>query len=147
MRKLKAVQFILLPKELMKKNLFRAEFGFRFLSVSILNYLVGNFFFSILWIALKNIFTFWQIVIVATLLASIFSYQTHRRISLRTQNLRKVVDFKYLIFQFLNLILGILLIPKLAQFFEISLILVYFLWSGFASLIILLILINEKKYK
>lgn len=147
MRKLKAVQFILLPKELMKKNLFRAEFGFRFLSVSILNYLVGNFFFSILWIALKNIFTFWQIVIVATLLASIFSYQTHRRISLRTQNLRKVVDFKYLIFQFLNLILGILLIPKLAQFFEISLILVYFLWSGFASLIILLILINEKIHK
>jgi hypothetical protein len=131
----------------MKKNLFRAEFGFRFLSVSILNYLVGNFFFSILWIALKNIFTFWQIVIVATLLASIFSYQTHRRISLRTQNLRKVVDFKYLIFQFLNLILGILLIPKLAQFFEISLILVYFLWSGFASLIILLILINEKIHK
>lgn len=147
MRKLKAAQSILLPKELMKKNLFRSEFGFRFLSVSILNYLVGNLFFSILWIALEKIFAFWQIVIVSTLLASIFSYQTHRRISLRTRKIGKVVDFKYLIFQFLNLILGILLIPELAQIFQISFIIVYFLWSGFASLIILLILINEKIHK
>ena len=144
MRKLKAVRSILLPKELMKKKLFRVEIGFRFLSVSILNYLVGIFFFSILWIALENIFAFWQIVIVTTLFASIFSYQTHRRISLKTRNLRKVVDLKYLIFQFLNLILGILLIPKLSQFYEINLIIVYYFWSGFASLFILLILINEK---
>lgn len=147
MRKLKAAQSILLPKELMKKNFLRSEFGFRFLSVSILNYLVGNLFFSILWIALEKIFAFWQIVIVSTLLASIFSYQTHRRISLRTRKIGKVVDFKYLIFQFLNLILGILLIPELAQIFQISFIIVYFLWSGFASLIILLILINEKIHK
>jgi hypothetical protein len=131
----------------MKKNFLRSEFGFRFLSVSILNYLVGNLFFSILWIALEKIFAFWQIVIVSTLLASIFSYQTHRRISLRTRKIGKVVDFKYLIFQFLNLILGILLIPELAQIFQISFIIVYFLWSGFASLIILLILINEKIHK
>lgn len=147
MRKLKAVQSILLPKELMKKNPFRGEFGIRFLSVSILNYLVGNLFFSILWIALEKIFAFWQIVIVSTLLASIFSYQTHRRISLRTRKIGKVMDFKYLIFQFLNLILGILLIPELAQIFQISFIIVYFLWSGFAFLIILLILINEKIHK
>ncbi len=57
------------------------------------------------------------------------------------------MDFKYLIFQFLNLILGILLIPELAQIFQISFIIVYFLWSGFAFLIILLILINEKIHK
>jgi hypothetical protein len=54
------------------------------------------------------------------------------------------VDFKYLIFQFINLFLGILLIPQLAQFFGVNIILAYFLWTGFASLIILMILINEK---
>jgi Na+-transporting methylmalonyl-CoA/oxaloacetate decarboxylase beta subunit len=128
----------------MKKNLFRGEFRFRFLSVSILNYLAGNLFFSTLWLVFGDILAFWLIVIISTLLASIFSYQTHRRISLRTQKIRKVVDFKYLIFQFINLILGILLIPQLAQFFGVNFIFAYFLWSGFASLIILLILINEK---
>jgi Na+-transporting methylmalonyl-CoA/oxaloacetate decarboxylase beta subunit len=128
----------------MKKNLFRGEFRFRFLSVSILNYLAGNLFFSALWLVFGDILAFWLIVIISTLLASIFSYQTHRRISLRTQKIRKVVDFKYLIFQFINLILGILLIPQLAQFFGVNFIFTYFLWSGFASLIILLILINEK---
>ena len=128
----------------MKKNLFRGEFRFRFLSVSILNYLAGNLFFSTLWLVFGDILAFWLIVIISTLLASIFSYQTHRRISFRTQKIRKVVDFKYLIFQFINLFLGILLIPQLAQFFGVNIILVYFLWTGFASLIILMILINEK---
>ena len=128
----------------MKKNLFSGEFGFRFLSVSILNYLAGNLFFSTLWLVFGNILAFWLIVGISTFLASIFSYQTHRRISLKTQKIRKLVDFKYLIFQFISLILGILLIPQLAQFFRANSIFVYFLWSGFASLIILLILNNEK---
>ena len=128
----------------MKKNPFRGEFGFRFLSVSILNYLAGNLFFSNLWLAFGNILAFWLIVVISTLLASIFSYQTHRRISLRAQKIRKIVDFKYLIFQFINLFLGILLIPQLAQFFGVNIIFAYFLWTGFASLIILMILINEE---
>ena len=128
----------------MKKNLFRGEFGFRFLSVSILNYLAGDLFFSTLWLIFGNILAFWLIVVISTLLASIFSYQTHRRISLKTQRIRKIVDFKYLFFQFLNLTLGIFMIPRLAEFFEVNFIVMYFLWSGFASLVILLILINEK---
>jgi hypothetical protein len=128
----------------MQKNPFRGEFGFRFLSVSILNYLAGNLFFSTLWLVFDNTLAFWLIVVISTLLASIFSYQTHRRISLRTQKIKKIVDFKYLIFQFINLFLGILLIPQLAQFFGVNIVLAYFLWTGFASLIILMILINEK---
>jgi len=128
----------------MQKNPFRGEFGFRFLSVSILNYLAGNLFFSTLWLVFDNTLAFWLIVVISTLLASIFSYQTHRRISLRTQKIKKIVYFKYLIFQFINLFLGILLIPQLAQFFGVNIVLAYFLWTGFASLIILMILINEK---
>ncbi len=128
----------------MKKNLFRGEFTFRFLSDSILNYLTGNLFFATMWLVFGDILAFWLIVIISTLFASIFSYQTHRHISLRTQKIRKVVDFKYLIFQFINLILVILLISQLAQIFEVNFIFAYFLWSGFASLMILLILINEK---
>lgn len=131
----------------MKKNPFRGEFGFRFLSVSILNYLAGNLFFSNLWLAFGNILAFWLIVVILTVLASIFSYQTHSRISLKKQKIRKLVDFNYLIFQFISLILGILLIPQLAQFFGVNFIFMYFLWSGFASLVILLILINEKMHK
>ena len=128
----------------MKKNPFKGKFGFRFFSVSILNYLAGNLFFSTLWLVFDDTLAFWLIVVISTFLASIFSYQTHRRISLKTQKIRKFVDFKYLIFQFISLILGILLIPQLAQFFGVNIIFAYFLWTGFASLIILMILINEE---
>lgn len=117
----------------------KANFGVRLVLVSICNYLFGNFLFALMWQVFENRLFYWEIAILCTFCASIFSYQTQSRFILR-QQVRSYINLRYTLFQLSSLALAIILVPKLAEGIGISIVLAQFGWSAFFSLISLLLL-------
>jgi len=114
-------------------------FGFRLVGVSICNYLFGNILFTILWLFLHHYFAYWEIAIFCLIVASIFSYQTLSRLILGRKK-GPFINFLYVTFQLLGLLLAIILVPVISDRLRISIILIQFGWSACYSLISLLML-------
>lgn len=114
-------------------------FGIRLFSVSIINYLFGNIMFAILWKTCGGYLMYWQIAIVCTFLASLFSFQTQSRFILK-QETKSFFNPRYTLFQLFGLLISIIAVPALTSYSKLDLVVVQFLWSAFFSLLSLLVL-------
>jgi hypothetical protein len=118
-------------------------FGIRLLLVSISNYLFGNLLFVILWRFFNNYLAYWEIAFVSTCISSIFSYQTQSRVTLRLE-LGSIINLQYVSFQITALLLSILVVPTISDYFGLNIIIVQFGWSGICSLFSLYLLQKNK---
>jgi hypothetical protein len=116
-----------------------AKFGIRLFVVSAVNYFFGNVLFAILWRFFGNDSEYWQIAIVCTCVASVFSFQTQSRFILK-QRIVRFVNFRFISFQLLGLALAIIFVPRLALALKVDIVATQFVWSAFYSLLSLLFL-------
>ena len=114
----------------------------KFIAVSGINFLVGFLIFSLTWLALNQYLNYFSIAIIATVLASIWSFQTHNRITLERTFIKNFVSAQYLIFQVAALLLSSLIVPKIAISMDLDLLFVQLFWSLVVSLLSLLVLDN-----
>jgi len=118
----------------------------RFFIVSAINYLFGNLSFAALWLLLNNHFSYFEIAICCTFIASVFSYQMQMRFTLGLRKLRSFLSYRYLAIQFVGLVAGSIIVPRLAESTFAGVILVQFIWSGLFSLgSILFLFYSDKK--
>jgi hypothetical protein len=116
------------------------EGGVRFAFVSALNFGVGYLIFSLLWVTFHSVLNYFLISFFSTLLASVWSYQTQNRFTLKRSTLKSLVSWQYLILQVLGLVLGALVVPAITQTTNLNLLIVQLAWSFVFSLIGLLVL-------
>ena len=116
-----------------------ARFGIRLFVVSAVNYFFGNVLFAILWKLFGNYSDYWQIAILCTCVASVFSFQTQSRFILKQRTVR-FINFRFISFQLLGLALAIIFVPRLALELRMDIVTTQFVWSGFYSLLSLLLL-------
>ena len=116
-----------------------ARFGIRLFVVSAVNYFFGNVLFAILWKFFGNYSDYWQIAILCTCVASVFSFQTQSRFILKQRTVR-FINFRFISFQLLGLALAIIFVPRLARDLKIDIVTTQFVWSAFYSLLSLLLL-------
>jgi hypothetical protein len=114
----------------------------KFIAVSGINFLVGFLIFSLTWLALNPYLNYFSIAIIATVLASIWSFQTHNRITLERTSIKNFISTHYLTFQIAALLLSSLIVPKVAITMQLNLLLVQLFWSLILSLLGLLVLVN-----
>ena len=122
----------------------RSGFGVRLLVVSIFNYLFGNCLFAVLWVVLGDRFKYWGVAVLCTCVSAIFSFQSQVRFVLR-QSIVSFINFRFVSFQLLGLTLGIFSVPKFADFFNVSIVIIQFSWSALFSLLSLLML-KQKRF-
>ncbi len=127
-----------------RRKLRRFLFSYRFLFVSLLNFLAGNLIFTFLWLINANVFAYWQIAFITTVLASIFSFQTQSRIVLRKNSTLGLINLRYLIFQIVGLASSIAFVPSFAQFFSVNLLLIQLIWSALFSVFMFIFLIFKR---
>lgn len=113
--------------------------GVRLIVVSACNYLFGNSLFALLWTVLGDRLKYWGVAVLCTCIASIFSFQTQARIVLR-QTIVSFINFRFISFQLLGLTLAIIFVPRIADAFNVSIVIIQFGWSAFFSLLTLLML-------
>lgn len=118
-------------------------FGVRLLVVSIFNYLFGNCLFAVLWAVLGDRFKYWGVALLCTCISAIFSFQSQVRFVLR-QTLVSFINFRFVSFQLLGLTLGIFFVPKFADFFNVSIVIIQFGWTAMFSLLSLLMLMQKR---
>jgi hypothetical protein len=116
-----------------------ARFGIRLFAVSTVNYFFGNVLFIILWRFFGGYLEYWQIAIICTGLASVFSFQTQSRFVLRIET-TSFFNPRYTTFQLIGLLIAITTVPAMSSHFKLDIILVQFAWSAFFSLVSLLVL-------
>lgn len=116
-----------------------ARFGIRLFVVSAINYFFGNVLFAIFWRFFGNYLEYWQIAIICTGFASVFSFQTQSRFILK-QRVVRFINFRFISFQMLGLALAIIFVPRLALALKIDIVTTQFVWSAFYSLLSLLFL-------
>ena len=116
-----------------------ARFGMRLFVVSAVNYFFGNVLFAILWKYFGNYSEYWQIAVICTCVASVFSFQTQSRYLLRFET-RSYFNPRYTTFQLIGLLIAITIVPAVSIRFKLDIILVQFAWSAFFSLFSLLVL-------
>lgn len=114
----------------------------RFITVSGVNFLVGFLIFSLTWLMLNQYLNYFSVAIIATVLASIWSFQTHNRITLERNSIKMFVSAQYLTFQVVALLLSSLIVPKIAISMDLNLLFVQLFWSLVLSLFGLLVLIS-----
>jgi len=114
---------------LSKENLFR------FTLVAALNFGVGFLIFSILWVTFHTVVNYFVIALVATLLASVWSYQTQNRFLLKRNILKSIISWQYLILQLSGLLLSSIAVPLITQTKSLNLLLVQLAWSFVFSVI------------
>jgi uncharacterized membrane protein YiaA len=114
----------------------------KFIAVSGINFLVGFLIFSLTWLALNQYLNYFSIAIIATVLASIWSFQTHNRITLERTSIKNFISTHYLTFQIAALLLSSLIVPKVAITMQLNLLFVQLFWSLILSLLGLLVLVN-----
>ena len=115
------------------------RFGIRLFSVSAINYCFGNILFAVLWKVFGGQLNHWEIAIICTCVASIFSYQTQSRYLLR-MGATTFFSPRYTSFQLFGLLIAIAIVPSLSDYLNLDVILVQFVWSAFFSFVSLLIL-------
>jgi putative flippase GtrA len=123
-------------------DLIQRGSSLKFISVSGINFLVGFLIFSLTWLALNQYTNYLFMAVIATLLASIWSYQTHNRITLERTSIKNFVSTQYMSFQVVALLLSSMIVPKAATLMDLNLLVVQLLWSLVLSLIGLLILVK-----
>lgn len=116
-----------------------AKLGIRLVVVSAVNFFFGNVLFAILWKFCGSHSEYWQIAVVCTCLASVFSFQTQSRYLLGVET-RSYFNPRYTTFQLFGLLIAITTVPAMSIRFKIDIILVQFFWSAFFSLFSLLVL-------
>jgi hypothetical protein len=116
------------------------EHVFRFTFVSALNFGVGFFVFSLLWITFQTVLSYFLIALLSTLLASVWSYQTQNRFTFKRKTLASLVSWQYLILQTSGLVLSSMMVPTITQTTNLNLLLVQLVWSLFFSIIGLCVL-------
>jgi hypothetical protein len=117
----------------------------KFLRTGILNYLVGNLIFALLWTSTSKYLSYFYIAVLTILIASIFSFVMHHFLSLgnsvplrnRISNVRIYVLFQITIF-----VLGLYLVPFISQESGLNIIFVQLIWSGAGSLISLFLVLR-----
>jgi hypothetical protein len=114
----------------------------KFIAVSGINFLVGFLIFSLTWLVLNQYLNYFSIAIIATVLASIWSFQTHNRITLERTSIKNFVSAQYLTFQVVALLLSTLIVPKIAISMDVNLLIVQLFWSLVLSLLGLFVLVN-----
>jgi hypothetical protein len=114
----------------------------KFIAVSGINFLVGFLIFSLTWLVLNQYLNYFSIAIIATVLASIWSFQTHNRITLERTSIKNFVSAQYLTFQVVALLLSTLIVPKIAISMDVNLLIVQLFWSLVLSLLSLFVLVN-----
>jgi|688.fasta_scaffold546678_2 putative flippase GtrA len=123
-------------------NLIQRGSSLKFIVVSGINFLVGFLIFSLTWLALNQSTNYLSIAVIATVLASIWSFQTHNRITLERTSIKNFVSAQYMSFQIVALLLSSMIVPKAATLMHLNLLVVQLLWSFVLSLIGLLILVK-----
>ena len=123
-------------------NLIQRGSSLKFIAVSGINFLVGFLIFSLTWLALNQSTNYLSIAVIATVLASIWSFQTHNRITLERTSIKNFVSAQYMSFQIVALLLSSMIVPKAATLMHLNLLVVQLLWSLVLSLIGLLILVK-----
>ena len=123
-------------------NLIQRGSSLKFIVVSGINFLVGFLIFSLTWLALNQYTNYLSIAVIATILASIWSFQTHNRITLERTSIKNFVSAQYMSFQIVALLLSSMIVPKAATLMHLNLLVVQLLWSFVLSLIGLLILVK-----
>jgi len=116
-----------------------ARFGIRLFVVSAVNYFFGNVLFAVLWKFFGKYSDYWQIAILCTCVASVFSFQTQSRFILKQRTVR-FINVRFISFQLLGLALAIIFVPRLALDLRMDIVTTQFVWSGFYSLLSLLLL-------
>jgi uncharacterized membrane protein YiaA len=123
-------------------KLFNRGSSLKFIAVSGINFLVGFLIFSLTWLTLNQHLNYFSVAIIATVLASIWSFQTHNRITLERTLIKNFVSTQYLTFQVAALLLSTLIVPKIAISLDLNLLFVQLFWSFVLSLLGLLVLAN-----
>jgi hypothetical protein len=123
-------------------NLIQRGSSLKFIAVSGINFLVGFLIFSLTWLALNQYTNYLSIAVIATILASIWSFQTHNRITLERTSIKNLVSAQYMFFQIVALLLSSMIVPRAATLMDLNLLVVQLLWSLVLSLIGLLILVK-----
>jgi hypothetical protein len=120
-------------------------FSFRFILISLLNFTFGYSAFAVLWLLGNSFFTYWQIACLSTLFSSIFSFQSQSRFVLRKKGSLVLVQPSYIFLQFFSLVINIVVVPFLSDFYKINILLAQFFWSSFFSVCIFFTLFLNKK--
>jgi hypothetical protein len=123
-------------------NLIQRGSSLKFIVVSGINFLVGFLIFSLTWLALNQSTNYLSIAVIATVLASIWSFQTHNRITLERTSIKNFVSAQYMSFQVVALLLSSAIVPKTATLMDLNLLVVQLFWSLVLSLIGLLVLVK-----
>jgi hypothetical protein len=123
-------------------NLIYRGTSLKFIAVSGINFLVGFLIFSLTWLALNQYTSYLSIAVIATVIASIWSFQTHNRITLERTSIKNFVSKQYMSFQVVALLLSSAIVPKTATLMDLNLLVVQLFWSLVLSLIGLLVLVK-----
>ena len=123
-------------------NLIYRRTSLKFIVVSGINFLVGFLIFSLTWLALNQYTNYLSIAVIATVIASIWSFQTHNRITLERTSIKNFVSAQYMSFQVVALLLSSAIVPKAATLMDLNLLVVQLFWSLVLSLIGLLVLVK-----
>jgi hypothetical protein len=116
--------------------------SFKFITVSGFNFLVGYFIFILTWLTLRDHLRYLPIAAISTTFSAIWSFQTHNRITLNRRCLRIFISPQYLSLQLIALLLSSLLVPFLASYLGINLLIIQFFWTVILSLIGLVVLVK-----
>ena len=125
-------------------NLFRIFVQIKFLVISAVNYLFGNFIFAFFWTLNNEKFQYLIVAVPSTLIASIFSYQVQSRYLVNSANRRPIVSPIFLAIQLANLGVSAIMVPFLSKETSLGLIPIQFLWSGFISVISIILIYTSE---
>ena len=123
-------------------NLIKRGSSLKFIAVSGINFLVGFLIFSLTWLALSQYANYLSIAVFATVLASLWSFQTHNRITLKRSSIKNFVSIQYVSFQVGALFLSSAIVPKVATSMDLNLLVVQLFWSLVLSLLGLIVLVK-----
>ena len=107
----------------------------RFLMFGAFNYFAGNLIFTAYWLIWGSKFPYWFIALLATITASVVSYSTHTFGTLRSRSFDRRNFTFYALVQGIGLVVSSLLVPKVTQTLNMSLLPVQYAWSAIFSII------------
>ena len=121
------------------------KLSIKFITVSVMNFVVGYLLFSLIWLALHSYLNYLQIAILATSFAAVWSFQSHNRITLNRQSIKSFVSPQYLFFQITTLLLSSILVPMVSEVLVIDLLVIQFFWTVLLSPLGLFVIIRYSK--
>ena len=74
----------------------------KFVVVSDVNFIVGYSTFSLTWLCLKNYLSYLPIAALTAILAAVWSFQSHNRITLERKSIKSFISIRYLFSQLVH---------------------------------------------